>query len=132
MNILKSMVTLEQHTFLCIIKHTFITLQMLLIIFKVSKELTESSKESYPNPIYLALMHWHLLNPNSQFGAGHRVRSHVRIKRNILKLSWEGGVERIGKNKRNRDIEIARQKEEIRNSLIHIWRHFSMLVKGGK
>lgn len=98
----------------------------------MSKELTESSKESYPNPIYLALMHWHLLNPNSQFGAGHRVRSHVRIKRNILKLSWEGGVERIGKNKRNRDIEIARQKEEIRNSLIHIWRHFSMLVKGGK
>lgn len=33
MNILKSMVTLEQHTFLCIIKHTFTTLQMLLRLF---------------------------------------------------------------------------------------------------
>ena len=77
-------------------------------------------------------MHWHLLNLNAQFGSGHRVHSHMEINHNILKLSWEGGVERIGKNKRNRGIEIARKKEEIHNSLIHILRHFSMLGKEEK
>lgn len=53
------------------------------------------------------------------------------IKRNILILSWEGGVERIGKNQRNRGIKIVRKKEEKKNSLIYILSYFSMLGRGG-
>lgn len=95
-----SIVTLEQHTLLCVIKHIiYNSADTSRIVFNLSKALTESSKESYLKPIYLALVHWHLLNLNTQFRVGHRVHPHMGIKCNILKLSWEGGVERIAKIK---------------------------------
>lgn len=102
------------------------------IIFKFSKELTESSKESYPKPIYLSVVHWHLLNLNAQFGAGHRVHSHKGIKHNILKLSCEGGVERIGKKiKGKKTLRYQRRKRRCAIPS-YILSHFFRALEGGK
>lgn len=77
-------------------------------------------------------MHWHLLKLNTPFGAEHVFHPHTRTKLNILNLSWESGVEKIGKDKMDRDTKIARKKKDIHNSLIHILRYFSHSGVGGK
>lgn len=65
-----SIATLEQRTLLCVIKHTvYNSADSFHIILNLSKELTKSRKECYLKPIYLELVHWHLLNLNTQFGA---------------------------------------------------------------
>lgn len=56
-------------------------------------------------------MHRHLLNPNTQFGAEHIFHPHIGTKLNILNLSWESRVERIGENKMDRSTD---SKEERR------------------
>jgi len=102
-NILISDITLGKHT-LSVIKHFIYNYaDSSQVIFKLSKQLPASSKEHDLKPTYLALLHWHLLNLNIHFRAGHMVHAHMGIKRNILKLSCESGTERTGKNKRNRD-----------------------------
>lgn len=56
MNILMSILTLE-HTLLSVVNHVYISVDTFQVIFKLSKELAESSKEFYPKPIYLELVH---------------------------------------------------------------------------
>lgn len=106
MNILMSVVTLEQHNFLCshVIYCPADTPQIVLCLLqrgldrmtfgapfhprpfydsmtlKLFNKLTESSMKSCPKVIYLALLHWHLLNLNTQFGFGYEVHLHMEIK----------------------------------------------------